>query len=196
MQINKINDFSDLQKTINILIDLMNTYAINNNSFDILLYNNISLKNNIENFSNLFSNYFCNNITNYIAKLPTIYNLITNLPNINVNTIDINLINNHLNYFKVIDEYNLKIETINFTHQNYSVVKIDFTYIIGNINNFIKLIDNIDDLIELNNTLKDNTINNTTIIYNNLNNIYDLLKMNLSLDALEYLIDNLHVDIP
>lgn len=190
VQINKINEFNDLQRTVNILIDLMNTYASNNNSFDIVLYNNISLRNNIENFSYLFNNYFYNNITSYIGKLPTIYNLITNLPNINVSMIDINTINNHISYIQAIDQYILNIETIHFTYQNYSVEPINFMYIIDNINNFIKLIDNIDDLILLNTTLKDNTVNNTTIIYNNLNDIYDLLYINLSLNALEYLIDN------
>jgi hypothetical protein len=190
VQINKINEFNDLQKTVNILIDLMNTYASNNNSFDIVLYNNISLRSNIENFSYLFNNYFYNNITSYTGKLPTIYNLITNLPNINVNTIDINTINNHISYIQTINQYITNIETINFTYQEYTVASINFMYIIDNINNFIKLIDNIDELILLNTTLKDNTVNNTTIIYNNLNNIYDLLYMNLSLNALEYLIDN------
>ena len=190
VQINKINEFNDLQKTVNILIDLMNTYASNNNSFDIILYNNISLRNNIENFSYLFNNYFYNNITSYTGKLPTIYNLITNLPNINVNTIDINTINNHISYIQAIDQNILNIRTVHFTYQNYPVTSINFMYIIDNINNFIKLIDNIDDFILLNTTLKDNTINNTTTIYNNLNNIYDLLYINLSLNALEYLIDN------
>jgi hypothetical protein len=190
VQINKINDFNDLQKTVNILIDLMNTYASNNNSFDIVLYNNISLRNNIESFSYLFNNYFYNNMTSYMSKLPTIFNLITNLPNINVNTIDINTINNHLSYIQIIDQYILSIGTVHFTYQNYSVTPVNFMYIIDNINNFIKLIDNIDDLIILNTILKDNTISNTTTIYNNLNNIYDLLYINLSLNALEYLIDN------
>ena len=190
MQINKINDFNDLNKNINTLVDSMNTFAGETNNVDVLLYNNISLKDNINNFEDLFKIYFCNNITDYIARLPTIYNLITNLPNINVNTIDINIINNNINYLKVIDEYNLKIETINFTYQNYTIIPIEFTYIIDNINNFIKLIENIDELIELNTKLKGDTINNTRIIYNNLNDIYDLLKINQSLDALEYLIDN------
>lgn len=190
VQINKINDFSELQKTVNNLIDLMNIYASNNNSFDILLYNNISLRNNIETFSYLFNNYFINNIATYISKLPTIYNLITNLPNINVNTIDINTINNHLLYIHTIEHQILNIQTINITYQNYSVTPINFTYIIDNINNFIKLIDNIDDFILLNNILKDNTIINTITIYDNLNNIYDLLIFNLSLNILNYLIDN------
>jgi len=190
VQINKINDFNDLQKTVNILIDLMNTYASNNNSFDIVLYNNISLRNNIESFSYLFNNYFYNNITSYTAKLHTIYNLITNLPNINVNTIDINTINNHLSYIQIIDQNILNIRTVHFTYQKYTVAPIDFMYIFDNINNFIKLIDNIDDFILLNTTLKNNTVSNTTTIYNNLNNIYDLLYINLSLNALEYLIDN------
>ena len=190
VQINKINDFSDLQRTVNILVDLMNTYASNNNSLDVLLYNNISLRTNIENFSYLFNNYFYNNITSYIGKLPIIYNLITNLPNINVSTLDIQTINVHLSNIQIIDQNILNIETVNFTYQNYSVTPINFMYIIDNINNFIKLIDNIDDFITLNTTLKDNTINNTIIIYNNLNDIYDLLYINLTLNALEYLIEN------
>ena len=188
--INKINDFNELQKTVNILIDLMNTYASNSNSFDVILYNNISLRNNIESFSYLFNNYFINNIASNIAKLPSIYNLITSLPNINVYTLDIATINNHLDYMQLINQNILQTNNIQFTYQNYTVVPIDFMYIIDNINNFIKLIDNIDDFIVLNNTLKDNTINNTTIIYNNLNNIYDLLIINLSLNVLENLIDN------
>jgi hypothetical protein len=193
VQINKINEFNELnelQRTVNNLIELMNTYASNKNSFNILLYNNITLKNNIENFSYLFNTYFYNNINSYIAKLPTIYNLITSLPNINVNTLDITTINNQLDHIQTIDQSILNIENIQFTYQNYSVTPIDFMYIIDNINNFIKLIDNIDDFIVLNNTLKDNTINNTTIMYNNLNDIYDLLIINLSLNVLEYLVDN------
>jgi hypothetical protein len=193
MQINKINEFNDLNdlsKTVNNLVGSMNTFATTNNSFDIILYNNLSLKDNITIFEDSFKNYFCKDISANISKLPIIYDLITNLPNINVNTIDINLINNHLSYFKVIDDYNLRIGTINFTYQNYPIIPIEFKDIIDNINNFIKLIENIDDLIILNNKLKGNTINNTTIIYNNLNDIYDLLKINQSLDALEYLIDN------
>ena len=168
----------------------MNTYASNSNSFDVILYNNISLRNNIESFSYLFNNYFINNIASNIAKLPSIYNLITSLPNINVYTLDIATINNHLDYMQLINQNILQTNNIQFTYQNYTVVPIDFMYIIDNINNFIKLIDNIDDFIVLNNTLKDNTINNTTIIYNNLNNIYDLLIINLSLNVLENLIDN------
>lgn len=190
VQINKINEATDLQRNINILVDLMNTYAINNNSFDIILYNNISLRNNIENFSFLFNSYFVNNISSYVAKLPNIFNLIISLPNINVYTIDIATINNHQNYFEIIEQNISSTNNIQFTYQNYSVTSINFMYIIDNINNFIRLIDNIDELIIINNTLKDNTIDNTTIIFNNLNIIYDLLIINLSLDVLEYLIDN------
>jgi hypothetical protein len=193
MQINKINEFNELnnlKNTVNILIDLMSTNAMTDNSLDIILYNNMSLEKNIENFSKLLQNYFCNNIKDYTDRLPTIYKLITNLPNINLNTIDINTINNHISYIQAIKDNILNIGTIHFTYEKYTVAPINFMYIIDNINNFIKLIDNIDDLIKLNTILNGNTISNTTTIYNNLNNIYDLLYINLSLNALEYLIDN------
>lgn len=189
-QTNKINQFSDLSRTINIVVNLMNTYATNNNLFDNILYNNISLRKNINNFTNLFNNYFCNNIENLLLKLPIINNCITYLPTIDLFSININIINNSLNNINIINEQITNINNITFTYENYNIEFVNFGYMIDNINNFIKYINNIDDFINLNNILKDFTINNTLVLYNNLNDIYRLININQCLIALENFLDN------